>query len=172
MTAQAGPPELDQLLTEYAQAVREHQERVQRTYGDQVCDFCCHAPPLVSFPRKGGNVKVTVLDNGDTLTEVDVEPWLACKTCAPLVIKRQLHLIIERTMRLHPRYWTLNRPERRALRARYKALYRWLFGDLKAPEPLDPSLPALPTQVLQVGPCDHPIGECPSWCRGIQVEGK
>ncbi|WP_433145012.1 hypothetical protein ACQPZ8_01295 [Actinomadura nitritigenes] len=163
--------DLDQILTEYAEHIRERHQHYQDKHNGQVCDFCCYLAAVVAFPPNRGTVEVFQSPQGDTITQIDEEGWAACERCAPLVLKRQLHLLIDRSLRLNPQYSGWNRHERAAHRADYKRLYRMLFkAGLGKPEPIDPSMPALPSQVLAIAPCEHPAGKCPARCQGFHIE--
>lgn len=99
------------------------------------CDFCGHnnAPPVWSFAQKKGFTVVTEL--GIHRYE---EPWACCEVCKPLVVKRQLHLILARAQRGMVAGVTLNRHERRFQRWFQKKVFQSLFdAGLKPPVPLE-----------------------------------
>ncbi|WP_431921449.1 hypothetical protein [Nonomuraea jabiensis] len=100
------------------------------------CDFCGHdnPPPVWSFAQKKGFTVVTELD-----THRFEAPWACCEICKPLVVKRQLHLILARAQRGMLDGEMLNRQERRFQRWFHKKVFQSLFNaGLKDPVPLEP----------------------------------
>ncbi|MEU9888996.1 hypothetical protein [Sphaerisporangium sp. NPDC051011] len=68
------------------------------------------------------------------------EPWACCEVCKPLVVKRQLHLILQRAQRGMVEGELLDRPGRRAQRAFLKKVFQTAFEvGLKPPVPLNDS---------------------------------
>ncbi|QUI30706.1 hypothetical protein H9W91_07410 [Streptomyces alfalfae] len=54
------------------------------------------------------------------------DDWAACERCAPLIRKRQLHLLLDRVVAVAP--GNLNRPERRKFRSEVKAAHSKFFA--------------------------------------------
>ncbi|GII83308.1 hypothetical protein Ssi03_12980 [Sphaerisporangium siamense] len=68
------------------------------------------------------------------------EPWACCEVCKPMVVKRQLHMLLQRAQRRLVHEELLNGPELRYQRAFLKKVFKTAFeAGLKPPVPLNDS---------------------------------
>ncbi|REF00541.1 hypothetical protein [Thermomonospora umbrina] len=97
-----------------------------------LCDYCVHDTPAVVFRQKRGFTMITP----DAVLRFE-DPWNACAACAQFVERRQIHLLLDRVMRLHPRHGEMNRPQKRLTRRMLKRMYMAMYdAGVEKPEPI------------------------------------